>query len=85
MRDFSKKNFWIVLSLEDTVELNGLRLLPEGLIPQRDLRDRIVIDYTWSGVNEATRLLSPDSMQSRHALQRILQRMYIADPRHGPM
>ena len=45
----------------------------------------IVIDYTWSGVNEDTRRLSPDSMQFGHVLQRILQRMYDADPRHGPI
>ena len=74
-----------MLPLEDAVGLNGLRLSPAGLIPQRDRRDRIVIDYTWSGVNEATRRLSPDSMQFGHALQRILQRMYDAEPHHGPI
>ena len=85
MRDFVEKGFWIVLPLEDAVGLNGLRLSPAGLVPQRDRRDRIVIDYTWSGVNEATRRLSPDSMQFGHALQHILQRIYDADPRHGPI
>ena len=59
MRYFFEKGFWIVLPLEDAVELNGLRLSSAGLIPQRDRRDRIVIDYTWSGVNEATRCLAP--------------------------
>ena len=62
MRDFVEKGFWIVLPLEDAVGLNGLRLSPAGLIPQRGRRDRIVIDYTWSSVNEATRRLSPDSI-----------------------
>ena len=85
MRDFVEKGFRIVLPLEDAVGLNGLRLSPAGLIPHRDRRERIVIDYTWSGVNEATRCLVPDSMQFGHALQRILQRMYNADPRHGPI
>ena len=85
MRDFVKKGVWIVLPLEDAVGLNGLRLSPVGLVPQWDLRDRIVIDYTWSGVNEAAWRLSPDSMQFGHALQRILQRMYDADPRHRPI
>ena len=51
-----------VLPLKDDVGLNGLPLSPVGLIPQRDRRDRIVIDYTWSGVNEAIRCLVPDSM-----------------------
>ena len=77
--------FWIVLPLEYAVGLNGLRLSPAGLVPQRDRRDRIVIDYTWSGINEATRRLSPDSMQFGYALKRILQCMYDADPRHGPI
>ena len=69
MRDFVEKGFWIVLPLEDAVGLDGLRLSPAGLIPQRDLQDRIVIDYTWSRVNEATNHLAPDSMQFGHALQ----------------
>ena len=85
MRDFVEKGFWLVLPLEEALTLEGLRLSPAGLIPQRDRRDRIVIDYTWSGVNDATRRLAPDSMQFGHALQRILQRMYDADPRHGPI
>ena len=69
MRDFVEKGFWIVLPLEDAVGLDGLRLSPADLIPQRDRRERIVIDYTWSGVNEATCWLAPDSMQFGHALQ----------------
>ena len=83
MRDLVEKGVWIVLLLEDDVGLDGLRLSPAGLIPQWDRWDRIVIDYTWSGVNEATPRLAPDSMQSGHALQRILQRMYDAYYRHG--
>ena len=69
-----------MLPLEDAVGLNGLRLSPAGLIRQMDRRDHIVIDYTWSGVYEATRRLAPDSMQFGHALQRIFQRMYDAYP-----
>ena len=85
MRDFVKKGFLIVLPLEDSVGLDDLRLSPAGLIPQRDRLDRIFIDYTWSGDNEATCRLAPYSMQFGHALQRILQCMYDADPRHGPI
>ena len=69
MRDFVEKGLWIVIPLEDAVGLNGLRLSPAGLIPQRDRRDRIVIDYNWSDVNEATHPLAPDSMQFGHDLQ----------------
>ena len=42
MRDFVEKVFWIVLPLEDSIGLNGLRLSPADLIPQRYRRDRIV-------------------------------------------
>ena len=62
MRDFLEKGFWVVIPLEDAVGLNGLGLSPAGLVPHRDRPDRIIIDYTWSGVNVATRRLSPDSM-----------------------
>ena len=72
IRDFFEMGFWIVLPLEDAVGINGLSLSPAGLIPQRDHRDRIIIEYTWSGVNEATRSLAPDSKRFVHALQRIL-------------
>ena len=61
-----------MLPLEDAVGLDGLRLSPAGLIPQRDLRDRIVNEYTWGGVNDSTRRLAPDSMHFGHALQQIL-------------
>ena len=60
MRDFVENGFWIVIPLEDAVGLDGLQFSPAGIIPQRDRRDRIFVDYTWSGVNEATRCLAPD-------------------------
>ena len=85
MIDFVEKGFWILLLLEDAVGLDGLQLSPAGLIPQRYHQDCIVIEYTWSEVNEATCRLAPASIQFGHALQRILQRMYDADPRHGPI
>ena len=65
MRDFVKKGFWIVLPLEDAVRLNGLCLSPAGIIPQRDRRDRIVIDYTWSGVNGNAVLAVPLGDETR--------------------
>ena len=62
-----------------------LRLPPAGLIPQRDRRDCLIIDYTWSGVNHATQRLAPNSMQYGQALQRVLQRIYDVDIKHGPV
>ena len=51
MRDFVEKGFLIVPPLEDAIGLDGLRFSPAGLIPQRDRRDRIFIDYTWRDLN----------------------------------
>jgi len=85
MADFVRKGFWMVLPYSAVEGLAHLRLSPAGLVPQRDRRDRLIIDYTWSGVNPATVRLAPDSMQYGRALQRTLQRIYDADPKHGPV
>ena len=43
------------------------------------------MDYTFSGVNqEAARAAPPEAMQFGKALDRILQRILAANPRHGP-
>ena len=83
--DFVQKGFYVVLPYDDVRELKGLRLSPMGLVPQRDRRDRIVVDYSFYGLNEDTVPLAPDSMQFGRALQRVLQRLYDADPKHGPV
>ena len=62
-----------------------LRLSPAGIVPQRDRRDRLLIDYTWSGVEQETQRIAPDSMQYGRALQRVLQKIYDADVKHGPV
>ena len=85
MADFVRKGYWMVLPYEDVRHLKNLRLSPMGCIPQRDRRPRLIIDYTWSGVNPDTVRLAPDSMQFGRALLRVLQRIYDADPRHGPV
>ena len=83
--DFVQKGFWMVLPFSTVRKDPNLRLSPAGLVPQRDRRDRLIIDYTWSGVNQATQRLAPDSMQYGRALQRVLQRIYDADIKHGPV
>lgn len=85
LADFVRKGFFLVLPYEDVRHWKNLRLSPMGCIPQRGRRPRLIIDYTWSGVNPATVRLSPDSMQFGRALPRLLQRIYEADPAHGPV
>ena len=68
------------------MELEGLRLSPPGVIPQRDRRPRWICDYTWSGVNTDTLpLAAMEAMQFGHALERILREILFANPAHGPV
>jgi hypothetical protein len=54
-------------------------------VPQQDRRDRLIVDYTFSGVNPSTIPSAPDSLQFGHALLRILQYLHRADTRQGPI
>lgn len=86
MLDFCAQGYWIVLPLEAALLLPGLRLSPLGVVPQRNRRSRLIVDYTHSGVNEETvRLAPPEAMQFGKALQRILAKIVHVDPSYGPV
>ena len=77
-----QKAQWVVLPASMALELEGLRLSPPGVVSQRDRRPRWIYDYTWSGVNtETLPLAAKESMQFGHALERILRKIILADPR----
>ena len=84
MLDMVRKKFWVVLPYRSVQHLPHLKLAPSGVVPQRERRPRPIMDYTFTGVNQASLPLAPDSMQIGHTLQRILQRLAYADPSHGP-
>ena len=64
----------------------GLRVSPLGVVPQRDRRPRLIVDYSFSGVNDDTIPLAPrESIQFGRALQRLLQTIVQADPKCGPV
>jgi hypothetical protein len=75
---------WLVLPYALIWHLPGLCLSPTGLVPQQDRRDRLIVDYTHSGVNQSTILLASDSMQFGNALPRLFQALQRADTRRGP-
>ena len=56
--EFSQKGFWLVLPyrvikyLRAQGLLSGVRVSPMGVIPQRNRRPRLIVDLTFSGVNE---------------------------------
>ncbi len=56
------------------------------LSPQRDRGPRLIVDYTFSDVNEETIPMAPcEAMQFGRALHRICSRLVHADPRFGPV
>lgn len=86
MLDFCRQGYWLVLPYEAVRGWDGLRLSPIGAVPQRDRRPRLIVDYSFSEVNDETVLLAPaESMQFGRALQRILKTIVEADPRYGPV
>lgn len=83
---FCQQGFWVVLPLQVALTLPHLRLSQLGVVPQRNRRPRLIVNYTYSGVNEETaRIAPPEAMQFGKALQRILRRLVHANPRYGPV
>ena len=86
MLEFCHQGFWTVLPWRVASRLPGLQLSPLGVVPQRNRRSRLIVDYTFSGVNDATaRLAPPEATQFGKALKRILSRIVQADPTYGPI
>ena len=84
--DFCSQGYWVVLPYDDVRHWPTLRISPLGVVPQRDRRPRLIVDYTFSNVNEDTVPLAPkESMQFGRALQRIMAKIVRADPRYGPV
>ena len=63
-----------VSPLEAVNALQNFWLSPVTVIPQMGRQPRLIFDFTWSGLNEATkRLASMEAMRFGGALQRILR------------
>ena len=86
MLEFCEQGFWTVLPMQAALSLAHLRLSPLGVVPQRNRRSRLIVDYTYSGVNnETARLAPPEAMQFGKALKRVLTKVVHADPAYGPV
>jgi hypothetical protein len=79
--DMIEAGQWIALPYAAVRHLPGLQLSPTGVVPQRDRRPRVIVDYTFSGVNQHTYALAADSLQFGHAFLQILQQLHRADTR----
>ncbi len=83
--DFCQKGFWMILPYDDVKHLPGLHLSPLGVVPQRERRPRIIVDYTFYGLNGDTiKISTSDSMQFGKANEQLLQRLVHSNPKFGP-
>jgi hypothetical protein len=90
-RDFLRDEFadmieagqWLALPYSVVRHLPNLRISPTGVVPQRDRRPRIIVDYSFYKVNQSMLSVAPDSMQFGHAFLRLLQLLNRADTRRG--
>ena len=86
MADMVQRGYWVVLPYHAIQHLPNLRVSPIGCVPQRERRPRIIVDYTYSGVNAATdKQAHPEAMQFGGTLKRILHKILSAHPKYGPV
>ena len=86
MADMVQQRFWIVLPYDLLQHIPALKLSPLGVIPQRDRRHRVIVDFTFSNVNQNTVTVAPyEAMQFGRAFDRLLHRIYHANRRFGPV
>ena len=83
--DFCRKGYWMLLPYDLVEHIPELRLSPIGVVPQRERRPRVIVDYSYYGVNNETLKLAPqESMQFGRTLQRMVQSVVRSDPKYGP-
>lgn len=59
MIDFCSQGYWLVLPYSLVRNWPSLRVSPLGAVPQRDWRPRLIVDYSFSAVNQETLPLAP--------------------------
>ena len=84
--EFCQQGYWTVLPLTTVLDWQNLRLSPLDVVPQRNRRPRLIVDNTFSRVNDETvRLAPPEAMQIGRTLQRVLTSIaHAKNPRYGP-
>lgn len=86
MLDFCRQGYWVVLPQDVVMDWPSLRVSPLGVVPQRNRRPRLIVDYSFSDVNAETVPLAPtEAMQFGRALQRVISTIVHADGRYGPV
>jgi hypothetical protein len=88
MADMLDKDKWILVLLPygQAQKLLNLCISPIRVIPQQDRRPRMIVDYTFSGVNDKTCPIAPvEAMQFGMALQHVIETVINANPKFGPV
>ena len=85
MADFCEKGYWwAVLPYDLIKDLPNLKLSPSAVKPERDRRPRLLVDHTWSKVNQQTEpFFAKPVMQFGKALPRLFYRVHRSDPKFG--
>jgi hypothetical protein len=82
--DFLKKGYWMLLPYDEVEFMIDVRYSPLGVVPQRERRPRVIVDYSFYFVNADTLKLAPEeAMQFGKALERLLQEAVRANPKFG--
>ena len=75
-----------VFPLEAVNYLHNMWLSPVVFILQVGRRPRLIFYFTWSGINEVSKRLSPmEEMRFGGVIQRILNQVLAANLHHGPV
>jgi hypothetical protein len=84
--DFLKKGYWMLLPYTEVEFMIDVRYSPLGVVPQRERRPRVIVDYSFYAVNADTVKFAPEeAMQFGKAIERLLQKAIQANPKFGPL
>jgi hypothetical protein len=85
MYTYVTSGYWLVLPYSALRGHPHLKIAPSSVIPQRERRPRLIMDYTYNQVNPTSLPLAPtQAMQFGTALQRILQKIAYCNPTFAP-
>jgi hypothetical protein len=88
MYNMVHEGYWCVLPFSAVASYSNLKLSPAGIVPQRERRPRMILDYSFppaDNVNASSLPLAPHhAMQFGRAFQRLLQRIVYSNHHHGP-
>jgi hypothetical protein len=86
MADMVQQKFRIVLPYHLVQHIPSLRISPMGVVPQRERRPRVIVDFSFSGVNQSTLKVAPyEAMQFGRTFERLLHKIHHAPRRYGPV